>query len=223
MDNNGIDTNEDLIDLRDRLTIFILDCFDHSDLNCKLDSEQKEKLQSFIKELCYQTRVSVISQKESLEWMNFLTSFLEGPCCSKEIWKENFEYFIQSIIEARELCNKIRIFTWDFEFRPNESVSVTSQDRDKAKSLMKIATAQIQKHLNLLDNLQSSTIPEEKIKNGSSLLTETQIQNHIASLYTLLPCIDNLQHTIKKLYENENDIPEKLRDWKLNIVRKNLK
>jgi len=36
MDNNGIDTNEDLIDLRDRLTIFILDCFDHSDLTINL-------------------------------------------------------------------------------------------------------------------------------------------------------------------------------------------
>ena len=36
MDNNGIDTNEDLIDLRDKLTVFILDCFDHSDLTINL-------------------------------------------------------------------------------------------------------------------------------------------------------------------------------------------
>ena len=54
---------------------------------------------------------------------------------------------------------------------------------------MEIATAKIQKHLYLLDNLQPPTIPEEKVKNEFSWLTETQIQNHIASLYTLLPCI----------------------------------
>jgi hypothetical protein len=57
---------------------------------------------------------------------------------------------------------KSEIFTRDFEFRPNESVSATPQDRDKAKSLIKIATAQIQKHLYLLDNLQTFTIPKEK-------------------------------------------------------------
>jgi hypothetical protein len=48
--------------------------------------------------------------------------------------EKNFENFVQSIMKARELCNEIRIFTWDFEFRPNESVSATPQDRDKAKS-----------------------------------------------------------------------------------------
>ena len=66
---------------------------------------------------------------------------------------------------------------------------------------MEIATAKIQKHLYLLDNLQTPTIPEEKVKNEFTWLTETQIQNHIASLYTFLPCIDNLQHIIKKLQE----------------------
>jgi len=31
---------------------------------------------------------------------------------------------------------------------------------------------------------------------------------------------DDLQNTIKKLYDNEDDIPEKFRDWRLNIVLK---
>lgn len=49
------------------------------------------------------------------------------------------------IMESRELCNEIRRFTWDFEFRTNETVSATPQDKDKAKSLMETATTQIQK------------------------------------------------------------------------------
>jgi hypothetical protein len=44
-----------------------------------------------MEELCHQTRVGVISQKESLEWMNFLTSFLAVPCCSKELWKKTLK------------------------------------------------------------------------------------------------------------------------------------
>ena len=48
-------------------------------------------------------------------------------------------------MESRELCNEIRRFTWDFEFRTNETVSATPQDKDKAKSLMETATTQIQK------------------------------------------------------------------------------
>jgi hypothetical protein len=64
------------------------------------------------------------------------------------------------IMESRELCNEIRRFTWDFEFRTNETVSATPQDKDKAKSLMETATTQIQKHLYSLDNLKNSGIPE---------------------------------------------------------------
>jgi len=66
---------------------------------------------------------------------------------------------------------------------------VSSVTKIKLNHLMEIATAKIQKHLYLLDNLQTPTIPEEKVKNEFTWLTETQIQKHIASLYTLLPCI----------------------------------
>jgi hypothetical protein len=99
MDNNRIETNEDSIDLRDKLTILILDCFDQ----VKIET-------SIFRKIMLSNYVSVISQKESLELMNFLTSFLEEQCCSKELWKKNFEYFIQSIMKARELCNEIRNF-----------------------------------------------------------------------------------------------------------------
>ncbi|MGO9386757.1 MAG: hypothetical protein ACLPWD_01760, partial [Methanobacterium sp.] len=131
----------------------------------------------------------------------------------------NYEDKLKNM-NVNELITEVKSFILDYEFCPIKSVFYTPEKHDKVGILMEATTALIQKHLDSLDTLKPH-VPEG-ISNDKHFWdnSEPEIQEELDLLYKLRFYADDLECTIKKLYEKEEDIPENLRDWRLNIVCK---
>ena len=232
MENSGRSHIDNWVDFKQELTVFIWDCFNSFKSEGELDSDRIYDVKSSIENLIDFFDYKVINYEEFRQWLKYLKFLDSGEFKDISIFEENFNKFIKmechldyedtlKNMDESELRTEIKSFILDYEFLPIKSVSFTSKERDKANILMEATIAQIQIHLDSLDTLKTHDNSEGKAENKHFWENvKPRIQREVDSLYMLRCYADDLQNTIKKLYDNEDDIPEKFRDWRLNIVLK---
>lgn len=231
MENNIRSHMKDWVDFKQGLTVLIWDCINIIKFESELDSVRINDIKTSIENLDDFFDYKVINHDEFVLWLDYLKYLDNGYYKDIVVIEENFNKFIKldenlnyedklKNMNVNELITEVKSFILDYEFCPIKSVFYTPEKHDKVGILMEATTALIQKHLDSLDTLKPH-VPEG-ISNDKHFWdnSEPEIQEELDLLYKLRFYADDLECTIKKLYEKEEDIPENLRDWRLNIVCK---
>ncbi|MGA2677173.1 MAG: hypothetical protein ABSE83_09810 [Methanobacterium sp.] len=231
MENNVRSHMDDWIDFKQSLTVLIWNCFSNIKSEGELDSDRINDVKTSIENLNDFFDYKVINHDEFVQWLDYLKYLDNGDYKDVSVIEENFNKFIKlddnlnyedklKNMDVNELITEVKSFILDYEFCPIKSAFYTPEKRDKVRILMEATTVLIQKHLDSLATLKPD-VPLG-LSNNKHFWdnSEPQIQKEIDLLYNLRFYADDLECIIKKLYENEGDIPENLRDWRLNIVCK---